>query len=61
MTLNLQLTTFSIDVYVYQLDFVIREGLDYNDDLNDTSSKYYLTSLVNVENAVSSIIIIISE
>ena len=61
MTLNLQITTFSIDVYVYQLDFVIREGLDYNDDLNDTSSKYYLTSLVNVENAVSSIIIIISE
>ncbi len=60
MTLNLQLTTFSIDVYVYQLDFVIREGLDYNDDLNDTSSKYYLTSLVNVENAVSCIIIIVS-
>ncbi|CAB3981878.1 fibrillin-2-like isoform X46 [Paramuricea clavata] len=40
------------DAYVFELDFIVLEGLDYNDDLTDTSSKYYLNSLVDIENAV---------
>jgi hypothetical protein len=45
-------TIFSLDAYVYELDCVVLEGLDYNDDLTDDSKKYFSDSLVDIENAV---------
>ena len=44
---------FSLDAYVYELDFVVLEGLDYNDDLTDDGKKYFTGSLVGIEKAVS--------
>ncbi|CAB4007273.1 ---NA--- [Paramuricea clavata] len=41
------------DAYVYELEFVVLEGLDYNDDLSDDSKKYYSDSLMGIENAVT--------
>ena len=41
------------DAYVYELNFVALEGLDYNDDLTDKSSKNYLNEAKDIQNAVS--------